>query len=234
MNLFYAPHIAEDPVLPQEEAVHALRVLRMRAGDTIVVADGKGTFYKAELAGTDVKHCTLNLLEEKEQDALWGGYLHLAMAPTKNMERNEWLVEKATEIGIDEITFLNCHFSERKVLKTERLEKIAVSAMKQSLKAKLPLINELTDFVRFMDLPAEGQKFIAHCHPGDKRLLKDVLRTGERATILIGPEGDFSEEEVALATREGYQAVSLGASRLRTETAALAACHTFNLFNQQN
>lgn len=156
------------------------------------------------------------------------------MAPTKNMDRTEWLAEKATEIGFDELTFLNCRFSERKVIKTERIQKILVSAVKQSLKARLPRLNEMTDFHHFVKQPFTGQKFIAHCYEGEKPLLKDVLKRGEDALVLIGPEGDFSEEEVRLAVEQGFRPVSLGRSRLRTETAALVACHLMNLCNQIN
>jgi 16S rRNA (uracil1498-N3)-methyltransferase len=154
------------------------------------------------------------------------------MAPTKNMDRNEWFAEKATEIGFDELTFLNCRFSERKVIKAERIEKILVSAIKQSLKANLPVLNEMTDFDKFISRDFPGQKFIAHCYEGEKPLLKDVLRKGEDAVVLIGPEGDFSPEEVEKALSKGFQPISLGKSRLRTETAALLACHTMNLMNQ--
>ena len=160
---------------------------------------------------------------------MWDGHLHIAMAPTKNMDRNEWFAEKATEIGFDELTFLNCRFSERKVIKTERIEKILVSAIKQSLKARLPRLNEMTDFYTFIEKDFKGQKFIAHCYEGEKPLLKDVLTKGEDALVLIGPEGDFSEEEVKKAIEKGFVPISLGKSRLRTETAALVACHTMNM-----
>lgn len=148
------------------------------------------------------------------------------------MDRIEWFAEKATEIGFDELSFVNCRFSERKVIKTERIEKIVVSAVKQSLKARKPLVNELTDFGKFIQQKFEGQKFIAHCYEGEKPLLKDVLIPGKDAVVLIGPEGDFSPEEVQKAEAAGFQAISLGKSRLRTETAALVAVHIMNLFNQ--
>ena len=167
------------------------------------------------------------------QAPLWSGHLHIAMAPTKNMDRTEWFAEKATEIGIDELTFLNCRFSERRVIKTERISKILIAAIKQSLKARLPRLNEMTDFNRFIAQPFKGQKFIAHCHEGEKPLLKEVLQRGEDALVLIGPEGDFSEEEVQQAVAQGFQPISLGPSRLRTETAALVACHLMNLTNQR-
>ena len=153
------------------------------------------------------------------------------MAPTKNMDRIEWFVEKATEIGFDELSFLNCRFSERKVIKTERIEKIVVSAIKQSLKARKPVVNEMVDFGRFMQREFAGQKFIAHCYEGEKPLLKDVLQPGEDAVVLIGPEGDFSVRKLKRLKRIGFRSISLGKSRLRTETAALVAVHTMNLFN---
>lgn len=149
------------------------------------------------------------------------------------MDRTEWFVEKATEIGLDELTFLNCRYSERKVIKNERIEKILVSAVKQSLKATVPVLNEMTDFDKFITCDFNGQKFIAHCYKGEKPLLKEVLNPGEDALVMIGPEGDFSEEEVDKAIAVGFCPVSLGKSRLRTETAALVAVHTLNLLNQK-
>lgn len=232
MHLFYTPDIAERNELPSEEAAHAVRVLRLQPGDEIALTDGKGCFYKAEISTANQKRCLVNILAKEEQPPLWKGHLHLAMAPTKNMDRIEWFAEKATEIGFDELSFLNCRFSERKVLKTERIEKILVSAMKQSLKARLPILNEMADFKRFIAQPHPGKKFIAHCHEGEKPLLQTQLTAGEDALVLIGPEGDFSEEEVKMAIEQGFQPISLGRSRLRTETAALVACHIMNLTNQ--
>jgi len=233
MHLFYTPDIDQKPELPSEEAAHALRVLRLQTGDKLTLTDGKGFFYDAEIALADNKHCLLNILDKHEQPRLWQGHLHIALAPTKNMDRNEWFAEKATEIGIDEITFLNCRYSERKVIKTDRIEKILVSAIKQSLKARMPQLHELTDFARFVQQPFQGQRFIAHCYPGEKPLLKNIIKPGEDAVVMIGPEGDFSEEEVRLAEQNGFQAISLGPSRLRTETAALAAVHIMNLYNTE-
>ena len=215
--------------LPEEEAGHCIRVLRLTEGDEILLTDGKGFFFKAAISRAHPKHCEVNILEQWEQPALWNFNLHIAVAPTKNMDRNEWLAEKATEIGFDELTFLNCRFSERKVIKTERIEKILVSAIKQSLKARLPRLNEMTDFNSFIEKDFSGQKFIAHCYEGEKPLLKDVLKKGEDTLVLIGPEGDFSEEEVKKAIEKGFIPISLGKSRLRTETAALVACHTMNM-----
>lgn len=229
MHVFYTPDILTKPELPEEEAQHCTRVLRLGIGDEITLTDGKGNFYRAEITAATNKRCLVKLIETIPQAPLWSGHLHIAMAPTKNMDRNEWLAEKATEIGFDELTFLNCRFSERKVIKTERIEKILVSAIKQSLKARLPRLNEMTDFNSFIEKDFSGQKFIAHCYEGEKPLLKDVLKKGEDTLVLIGPEGDFSEKEVKKAIEKGFIPISLGKSRLRTETAALVACHTMNM-----
>lgn len=232
MHVFYTPDIQIHAELPEEEAQHCTRVLRLTAGDEITLTDGKGNFYQATISAATNKRCLVNLIETTPQAPLWRGRLHIAMAPTKNMDRNEWFAEKATEIGFNELTFLNCRFSERKVIKPERIEKILISAIKQSLKAHLPKLNEMIDFDTFICQDFPGQKFIAHCYEGEKPLLKEVLTKGEDALVLIGPEGDFSEEEVNKATDKGFIAISLGKSRLRTETAALVACHTLNLMNQ--
>ena len=232
MHVFYTPNIQERAELPEEEAAHAIRVLRLQTGDEIMLTDGKGNFYRAGITATGGKRCLVNILEVQPQEPLWKGHLHIAIAPTKNMDRTEWFAEKATEIGLDELTFLNCRHSERKVIKTDRINKILVSAIKQSLKARLPKLNEMTGFDSFIRQSFPGQKFIAHCYPGEKPLLKDIVQPGEDALVLIGPEGDFSEEEVAGAEACGFTSISLGRSRLRTETAALVACHILNLQNQ--
>ena len=233
MHVFYTPDIATSCEMPEEEAGHCLRVLRLTVGDEVMLTDGKGSFYKAVISAATYKRCQLKVIEELPQEKGWTGWLHLAMAPTKNMDRTEWFAEKATEIGFDELTFLNSRYSERKVIKTERIEKILVSAVKQSLKASKPVLNEMMDFNKFISQEFHGQKFICHCNEGEKKLLKDVVIPGEDAVILIGPEGDFSPEEVAKAMACGFIPVSLGKSRLRTETAALVAVHTLNLFNQK-
>lgn len=233
MHVFYTPNIATSCEMPEEEAGHCLRVLRLTVGDEVMLTDGKGSFYKAVISAATNKRCQLKVIEELPQEKGWTGWLHLAMAPTKNMDRTEWFAEKATEIGFDELTFLNSRYSERKVIKTERIEKILVSAVKQSLKASKPVLNEMMDFNKFISQEFHGQKFICHCNEGEKKLLKDVVIPGEDAVILIGPEGDFSPEEVAKAMACGFIPVSLGKSRLRTETAALVAVHTLNLFNQK-
>ena len=233
MHVFYTPDILTTHELPDEEAAHCLRVLRLATGQKITLTDGKGHFYEAEIATHTSKKCEVNIISSIEQPPLWKGHLHIAIAPTKNMDRMEWLTEKITEIGIDEISFLNCRFSERKVVKLERINKILISAIKQSLKARLPQLNAMSNFADFIKQPFRGQKFIAHCYEHDKKLLKDVMKAGEDELVLIGPEGDFSEEEVKKAIANGFQSISLGKSRLRTETAALVACHTMNLLNQK-
>ena len=232
MALFYVPDIADRWELSEEEAAHCLRVLRLSVGDALDITDGCGTLYKAVISSIAGKHCYVEARETIAMPKNWRGNIHIAIAPTKNMDRIEWLAEKATEIGVDAITFLNCRFSERKVVKTERVERIVVSAMKQSLKYSKPVVGEMVDFKKFISIPRSGAKFIAHCYDSERVLFKDVLREGEDATVLIGPEGDFSPEEVALAVEAGYCPVSLGSSRLRTETAGLAACHTFILKNE--
>jgi RNA methyltransferase, RsmE family len=232
MNLFYAPDIAVNPQLPEEEGKHCTRVLRMGEGEEITITDGKGSFYKAVIEQANPKHCIVSIIETSLQPSLWPFYLHIAIAPTKNMDRIEWFAEKATEIGINEITCLNCRYSERREVKSSRMEKTLVSAMKQSLKATLPKFSGMIDFKTFVKQPFDGRKFIAHCEEGDKTLLKHAYNTGENALILIGPEGDFSREEIELALSEGFAPISLGESRLRTETAALVACQSLHIINQ--
>ena len=231
MQIFYTPDIAINPELPEEEAGHCIRVLRLAECDEILLTDGKGSFFKAAISRAHPKHCEVKILEQWKQPALWNFNLHI-VAPTKNMDRIEWFAEKATEIGIDAITCLNCRFSERKEIKVARLEKILVSAMKQSQKATLPELNGMTDFRTFVSRPFDGRKFIAHCEEGVKPLLKQTYHPGENVLVLIGPEGDFSPEEISFALQQGFEPVSLGESRLRTETAALVACHTIHVLNQ--
>ncbi|MDD3061208.1 MAG: 16S rRNA (uracil(1498)-N(3))-methyltransferase [Massilibacteroides sp.] len=232
MQLFYTPDIEKNPKLTEEEARHCIRVLRLNEGSEIDLTDGKGNFYKAVITQAHPKHCLVSIKEKIPQILFWGFHLHIAVAPTKNIDRMEWFVEKTTEIGINTITFLNCRHSERKEIKCERIEKIIVGAMKQSLKATLPVLNGMMDFKTFVKQPFEGRKLIAHCEPEEKPLLKQICHPGENALILIGPEGDFSKEEIALAKQEGFTAISLGESRLRTETAALTACQTMHFINQ--
>ena len=232
MHLFYTPDIAETLTLPEVESGHCVRVLRLVEGDEIGLIDGRGTFYRAAIDLAHNKRCKVRILEERSQPAHWAGPIEIAIAPTKNLDRMEWFTEKTTEMGIDAIVPLLCRFSERKELKVERIEKIAISAMKQSLKAVLP-IDEMTPFERYVREPFDGQKFIAHCYADEERkLLSQTYKAGSSARILIGPEGDFSPEEVSLAIENGYVPISLGASRLRTETAGVVACHTLHTLNE--
>ena len=233
MALFYVPDIAERWELSEEEAAHALRVLRLSIGAELDITDGKGNLYRAVISSIAGKHCYVEAKEVLPMPKGWNGDIHIAVAPTKNMDRIEWLAEKATEIGLDAITFVNCRFSERKVIKTDRVERIVVSAMKQSLKYSKPVVGDMIDFKKFISQERSGEKYIAHCYDDDKTLLKDVHQPGCNATVLIGPEGDFSPEEVKMAMEAGYKPVSLGNSRLRTETAALAACHILMLKNEK-
>jgi len=232
MQLFYAPNIETDPVLPEEESEHAVRVLRLKEGNEIRITDGKGFFYRAGITRAHPKHCEVDIIAKQPQTLLRPFQIHIAIAPTKQIDRMEWFVEKSTEIGIDAITFLNCRYSERREIKTARLEKILISAMKQSQQARLPQLTGMTTFQDFINRPFNGSKYIAHCEAGKKSLLKHIYPVGENVLILIGPEGDFSTEEIALAIEHGFQPVTLGQSRLRTETAALVACHSIHLINQ--
>ena len=232
MWLFYTPEISTDMELPQEEAGHCIRVLRMKEGDRLRLTDGKGFFYDAVISAVSGKRCMVHIEGKEEQAPLWSGHLHIAVAPTKLMERNEWFVEKAVEIGVDEISFIKTDHSERDVIKMERIEKIAVSAMKQSQKATLPILNGMTSFKSFVERGFEGDRFIAHCEPGDKVNLRDKVVPGRDTLVLIGPEGDFSPAEIDMALKAGFKPVSLGPSRLRTETAALVAVHIMNLAGQ--
>ncbi len=242
-HIFYGPEVSEGLYeLPREESGHAVRVLRMKEGDQLTLTDGIGRFYRAHIALAANKNCVIQIDDIWEDHKLWQGDIHIAVAPTKNMDRMEWFAEKATEIGVDRISLLNCDCSERRVVKTERLEKIVVSAMKQSHKAFKPVVDEMTAFDRFIAECNADQRFIAHCHTpedfgdADKNIhltaenfLGDLLKPEGRAVVLIGPEGDFSAEEVRKAIDAGFQPVSLGKSRLRTETAALVAVHLMYL-----
>ncbi len=230
VRYFYAPEAVATDRLPDEEATHALRVLRLTVGDELFLMDGKGSFYRAEVTLTAGKHCTYRILETMPQQKTWHGHIHLAVAPTKMMERIEWMAEKATEVGIDEFTFLECRFSERRQMRKDRIEKTVVSAVKQSRKPFMPVVNDVTAFTQFIQMPRKGRKYIAHCYEEieKKDFYDEICRPckdaeDEDITIMIGPEGDFSVEEVREAVDAGFVSVSLGESRLRTETAALSA-----------
>lgn len=232
MHLFYAPDIEKTMCLPEDESNHAVKVLRLNAGDDIVILNGQGTMYNATIAVAHPKHCVVNSLTPNKVKSPRDYYLHIAIAPTKNMDRLEWFVEKAAEIGIDEISPVFCRFSERKNLNNSRLERILVSAMKQSMQPFITKLNEPRQLSDLLKTAEADQKFIAHCHEADKRLLSKSVEKAKSILILIGPEGDFSDEEVATALSMGYNAVSLGENRLRVETAALVACHTVCLINE--
>ena len=224
---FYVPDAASTNELPAEEAAHASRVLRLESGDEVFLIDGTGCFFQAQLTLVTKGRCLYDIVERLPQEKTWNGRIAVAMAPTKVIDRVEWTLEKATEIGIDEFSLLNCAFSERRNVKLERLDKIVVAAVKQSRKAWKPLLNDLQPFEDFVNRPRKGAKYIAHCYAeiDKKDLYGELLQLNgdEEVTILIGPEGDFSIDEVRLAMSKGYVPVSLGQSRLRTETAALAA-----------
>lgn len=223
MHIFYVPNIASS-LLSEEESLHAVKVLRLQAGDAIVVVDGTGGYHHARITLPHPKHCAFEITETIHEYGRRNYRLHIAIAPTKNIERFEWFLEKAVEIGIDTITPVLCRYSERKIIKNERLEKIIVSAAKQSIKAYFPVLNPLCTFDELLKKHEAKAKFIAHCYPGDKALLKDLLPGQDDILLLIGPEGDFSPEEVEKALQNGFQPVSLGESRLRTETAGVVAC----------
>ena len=235
MQLFYTPHIQNGiAILNEVEARHATQVLRKKVGDMMQLTDGKGNLYEGDIIELGKKTCTIGIKNTIESYNKRRFYLHLAIAPTKNIDRIEWFLEKATEIGVDEITPLICKRSERTVVKYERLNGILISAMKQSLKTYLPKLNEAIDFQDFIKkgVPEMGQKFIAYCNDESVRLLSQQYEKGSDCVILIGPEGDFTVAEVGTAFAQGYKGVSLGKSRLRTETAGVVACHTINLLNE--
>ena len=224
---FYVPNAVTETELPAEEAIHALRVLRLKEGDELFLIDGEGCFFRAEVALTTSKKCVYTIKQTLKQEPTWRGGIHLAIAPTKDMGRMEWLVEKATEIGFNRISFLDCKFSERKSLRVDRIEKIIISAVKQSRKGWKPVVEPMIPFHQFIDnCTSAGQKYICHCYSeiskldffteANQSLEEDIL-------VLVGPEGDFSFDEVRYAMEHGFKSVTLGERRLRTETAGLFA-----------
>ena len=236
MNLFYAPDILQTLALPEEESQHCAKVLRMKAGERIHIIDGVGGLYEAEILEAHPKRTQVNIISEQHEYGRRPFRLHLAVAPTKNIDRFEWFVEKATEIGFDELTPLCCRYSERKIIKPERIEKILVSAAKQSLKAYVPRLNSMQTFKEFMANNSQSsfqdsQLFIAHCYDQPKQHLLHACQPTGNVVVMVGPEGDFSEEEVELALRNSFQAITLGDSRLRTETAGVVACHLVTIAN---
>lgn len=236
VRFFYVPDAANCTELPEEEATHALRVLRLKAGDEMMLMDGKGNYYRAEVTLAHTHHCCYAIKEVLPQERQWKGSVHLAIAPTKMMDRIEWMVEKAVEIGVDELSFLDCQFSERRIVKLPRIEKIVISAVKQSRKAWMPQVNEIKSFDDFINTISTEHKYIAHCYDEIPRTyLFDELRLSSDtcdAVVMIGPEGDFSIDEVRRAMGKGFKSVHLGTSRLRTETAGLSAVMMMQLANE--
>lgn len=231
MNLFYVPEILSAHVLPEDESYHCAKVLRMRHSDVIHIIDGIGNLYEAVITFPDAKMTRFEIKDVKENFGKRPYNLHVAIAPTKNIDRFEWFVEKAVEIGIDTITPLMCRHSERKTIKHDRIEKIALAATKQSLKAYLPKIKPMVNFNDFVEQSSECQRFIAHCHNTPKEHLFAVCMPTQSTLVMIGPEGDFSEQEVALASKHGFVSITLSDSRLRTETAGVVAVNAIALKN---
>lgn len=227
IRFFYTPDAATTDELPDGEAQHASRVLRLHEGDDIYLMDGRGTFYEAHLTAVSNHHCRYAIDRSLPQQRAWEGRLSLAMAPTKMMERTEWMAEKATEVGVDSLTMLDCRFSERKSLRQDRLEKIVVGAVKQSRKPWMPVVEGMTPFSEYISRPFAGRKFICHCYDEVPRadMFDRLLAPADSpdVVVMIGPEGDFSIDEVRQALDHGFESVTLGSSRLRTETAALQA-----------
>ena len=234
MHIFYSPDLTSDVYsFNEQESRHCIKVLRLSRGDNISLIDGSGGYYKAEITEAHPKKCIVRIIESIKEFEKRKYYSHIAIAPTKNIDRFEWFLEKATEIGFDEITPLLCERSERKIIKASRLQKILISAIKQSIKAYKPVLNEMISYNDFIFLNQNGQKYIAHCENETKNSLKSIYTPAETSHILIGPEGDFSPSEIKLAIDSGYKAISLGNSRLRTETAGIVAAHTISILNEE-
>ena len=232
MNIFLIEKTDDSFVhLSEEESYHCIKVLRMHHGDNIEMVDGNGGYYKGIIEEPDSKNCVVGIQKKEKEFGKRNYRLHIAIAPTKNIDRFEWFLEKATEIGIDEITPLICQRSERREIKTERLNKVIVSAMKQSLKAYLPKLNSAVSFPDFVKQNKASSSFICSCEVSDDSLLKNLYQKERDAVILIGPEGDFTSDEIAMAIQNNFQQVSLSSSRLRTETAGIVVCNTESLLN---
>lgn len=234
MHVFYTPDINGNAyVLNEEESKHCIKVLRLNIGTVVYLIDGVGGLYKAEIIGEHKKHVTLKVIEATHEYQKSNHHLHIAIAPTKNIDRLEWFLEKATEMGIQEITPVICDRSERKVVKEDRLYKVVTSAVKQSLQAYHPIVNPHISLSAFLKQNNESVKMIAHCLDNEPRqFISDVAKPGEHYTILIGPEGDFTTNEIEMALTIGYKPLTLGNTRLRTETAGLAACFEVNYLNR--
>lgn len=234
MQLFYFKDINQTSTsffFDKEESKHITKVLRKKEGDILHITNGLGNLFKGEIVIASDTKCTVKI-NSFQKIAAPNFHLHLAVAPTKMNERYEWFLEKATEIGVQEITPIICEHSERKVIKTERFEKLLISAMKQSNQYYLPILNEPITLKDFLKQSFEGQKFIAHCEEEEKQLLKEKLKKDTDVLLLIGPEGDFSSKEITLASQNSFIPVSLGSTRLRTETAAIVACHSVVFTNE--
>jgi len=236
MQLFYNSQITESDeqfTFNKIESKHIVRVLRKNEGDLLYITNGNGFLFSAKISIASDKKCIVNIIDSVKKAKPWHYNLHIAIAPTKNNDRFEWFLEKATEVGIDEITPIICDRSERKVLKLERMQKIIESAAKQSLKYHFPKLNEPSKFEDFINSHSSGKLFIAHCENLKKDSLQSQCKTEDKITILIGPEGDFTPIEIKKATAKNYQAITLGESRLRTETAGIIATHTISLINNR-
>ncbi len=232
MHIFYGSDInSHFNTLSEQESKHCIKVLRLKFDDEIVLIDGKGGYYKAKITDPNPKHCAVEIIEEHQNFGKRDYKLSIAIAPTKNINRFETFLEKSCEIGINTIEPILCRYSERKVIKSDRLNKVILSAVKQSVKAYLPALSKLSNFKEIVKQNYNGKKFIAHCYDTQKYKLKDTYKKGENALILIGPEGDFSQEEVDMAEKNGFISVSLSKSRLRTETAGIIACSIIDFIN---
>jgi 16S rRNA (uracil1498-N3)-methyltransferase len=234
MHIFYTPDITQNTyTLNEEESKHCVRVLRLTIGSIVNLVDGKGGFYTAEITSDNPKKVSLSILKVETEFHKRNHYLHIAVAPTKNIDRIEWFLEKATELGIDEITPIITDRSERRVVKEDRLNKVITSAVKQSIKAYHPKLNDAISFETFLKEPFDGDKLIAHCiDNGEKQYISKLVAPHQKYLILIGPEGDFTPDEVNLALNKGFKALTLGDNRLRTETAALSVCFEINYLNR--
>lgn len=231
MNIFIASIQNNEALLTSEESWHCAKVLRKKSGEHIHIIDGKGNFYEGTLELVSEKLCKAKLTKGPTPQNPRSYYLHLAIAPTKQLDRIEWMIEKVVEIGVDELSFINSKNSERTVLKAERIVKIVESAVKQSLQARIPKVNELCGFKEFMKVDFEGQKFIAHCFEEPKLEIKDLKFSNTSNLVMIGPEGDFTREEVEMASEKGFNALGLGNTRLRSETAGLYVCQAVSLLS---
>ena len=233
-HYFYSDQVFDNTILlPEDEAYHALKVLRKKQGDSIIVVDGKGGWYNTSLNNEDIKNCKLTIIEKKEKFNRPNQYIHIAIAPPKSHDRIEWFVEKAVEIGIQEITFIISQYSERNDIKLNRIKKRSISSMKQSLGAYLPRINSMIYLDQFIKHCTNSEKYIGYLGSQNAKFLPNIANSKNDYSIIIGPEGGFAIEEVELAKNYGFQMVSLGKNRLRTETAGIIACHIFNIINEK-